>query len=105
MIKRLINLFRKPKPLTEKNSVKQISADEVRKYVRTNFITPARRRGDKRVTVSAEQIHKGMGLNSRYPLVCSAIDSKKFAEFAKVKLDKRTGTKQNSLVKWNFKIR
>jgi len=36
--------------------------------------------------------------------VCSAIDAKKFEEFARVKLVKREGDKQGASARWTFKV-
>jgi hypothetical protein len=99
MFEFLTNLFKKKSP-----QPRQATADQVRKYAKTTFVTPARQRGDKRVNFNARQIHQGMGLSSRYPLVCGAIDSHKFEEFARVKLVKRDGVKQGVSAEWTFKL-
>lgn len=80
------------------------TADQIRKYAKITFITPARQKGQKSVSFSAIEIHKGLGLTDRYPAVCSAIDARKFCEFAKVKLVRREGKKQTSAVRWTFKV-
>ena len=79
-------------------------ADEIRKYAKTRFVTPARKKGDTRVSFSAKDIHIGMDLDSRYPMVCASIDAKKFKEFARVELTKREGPSQGALARWTFKI-
>lgn len=79
-------------------------ADEIRKYAKVKFVTPARQKGEKTVAFSAYDIHKGLGYNSRMPAVCSAIDAKKFAEFARVKLVKRSGPRQGAATRWTFEI-
>jgi len=50
--------------------------DEIRTYVFEKYIVPARKRGDKEITIRAGDIHKEMGLVSRMPAVCSALKSK-----------------------------
>lgn len=80
------------------------TADDVRQYAVTAIILPAKRRGMKTVTFSSSDVHNGMGLAERFPLVCSAIDAKKFEEFAGVLLVNRKGPKQSSTVKWTFEI-
>jgi hypothetical protein len=101
----LRNLFKKksgkPSPKTHPN-VSQ--ADEIRKYAKMHFIIPARQRKEPRVTFTAKDIHQGMDLASRYPLVCAAIDAKKFKEFARVELTKRDGPNQGATARWTFKI-
>lgn len=81
-----------------------VTADEVRQYALIVYIQPARRRGVKTVSFKASDIHKGMGLKERFPLVCSAIDADKFSEFASVILVKRDGPKQSSTVRWVFDL-
>lgn len=103
MFKWLLDFFNRkisPTPKTDK----QAGADEIRKYAKRAFITPARQRGEKRVSFSATDVHRGLNLHARYPLVCSAIDAKKFTEFARVSLVKREGVKQGSSAKWTFKV-
>ena len=63
------------------------------------FIKPARERGEKTVTFTSADIHKGLELESRYPLVCSAIDADKFQEYASVILARRDGLRQSSTVR------
>lgn len=98
----LKKLFRKSelKPGREKLS----QADEIRKYAKTHYIIQARQKHEKRVAFTAREIHQGMKLASRYPLVCSAIDAKKFKLFARVELIKREGPKQGASARWTFKI-
>jgi hypothetical protein len=102
MCKGFFDLFRKEKKPSK--SSERFTADQVRKYVKITYIIPARQQGKKRVTFSAADVHTGMKLHSRYPLVCSAIDAKKFLEFAKVKLETRTGPKQSSTARWTFRV-
>lgn len=102
MFKRFLDLFRKEKRPSKSGD--RITADQVRKYAKVTFITPARQQGKKRVTFSAADVHKGMKLRSRYPLVCGAIDAKKFLEFAKVKQETRSGPKESSTVRWTFRV-
>jgi len=79
-------------------------ADEIRKYAKTQFIIPARKKGEKRVSFTSQDVHKGMDLESRYPQVCASIDSKKFKEFARVELVKREGPQQGATARWTFKL-
>lgn len=81
------------------------TANEVREYVFKEFIGPARRQGKRTVSFTSSDVHKGMNLRQRYPLVCSAIDTDKFLDFARVTLVKRDGPKQSSTAKWIFSLR
>ncbi len=103
MFKSLLNLFKRPagnKTVSEKG----VSADEIRKYAKTAFITPVRQRGEKRVTFSAMDLQRGMTQHADYPHICGAIDAKKFTEFARVELIRRDGAKQGASAKWTFKV-
>jgi 5-methylcytosine-specific restriction protein B len=80
------------------------TANEIREYVKKYFIIPARRRGERSITFKASDIHKAMGLEQRYPLVCSSIDTDKFLEFASVILVKREGPKQSTTARWTFDL-
>lgn len=80
------------------------TADEIRRFVIKTYIHPAHERAEKTVTFSAEDIHSAMGLKSRYPLVCSSIDTDKFLEIAYVTLIKRDGPKQSNTVRWTFSL-
>lgn len=81
------------------------TAIDVRNYAIRNFVDPARRQGISSVTFTATDIHKGLGLERRFPLVCSAIDADKFLDIAKVILVTREGPKQSSTVRWTFDLR
>lgn len=102
MFKRFLDLFRKEKRPSKSSD--RTTADQVRKYAKVTFITPARQQGKIRVTFSAADVHNGMKLRSNYTLVCGAIDAKKFLVFARVKLETRTGAKQSSTARWTFTI-
>lgn len=83
---------------------KIVSADEVREYVLVAIIKPARRKGEKTITVISGNIQKLMGIDERNPLVCGSLDTNKFLTYADLKLISREGPKQSSTVKWVFEI-
>jgi len=98
----LSKLFRKPESKIEKQQFSQ--ADEIRKYAKTHYVIPARQKHQKRVVFTASDIHHGLKLSGRYPLVCSSIDSRKFKDFSRVELIKREGPNQGASARWTFKI-
>jgi len=98
----LKRLFRKSELKTGKEKFSQ--ADEIRKYAKTHYIIPARQKHQKRAVFAASDIHHGLKLTSRYPLVCSSLDSRKFKDFARVELIKREGPNQGASARWTFKI-
>ena len=79
--------------------------DPIRKYVKNKYITSARMKKVGRVSFSAAEVDKGMGLGNKYAMVCSALDSAKFLEFARVDLIRREGPVQGAAAKWTFKIK
>jgi hypothetical protein len=95
--------FKKSGPKVEVK--KKSGGDSVRKYVKLRYISPARVKKTGRVTFSAQEIEKGMGLGNKYPLICSALDNKKFLDFANVELIKREGATQGATAKWTFKVK
>ncbi len=101
MLEKFFDLFRKQKSTARKEKA---TADQIRKYAKVTYVTPARQQGKKSVTFTSADIHQGMKLHSLYPMVCSAIDAKKFQEFAKVKLENRSGAKQGAAARWTFRM-
>ena len=79
-------------------------ADKIREFVKINYIDQARKNGEQLVSVRASDIHKSMGLERRYPAICSAMDSDKFVDYASVVLHKRFGPPQSSSVVWTFDL-
>jgi len=79
-------------------------ADEIRKYAKVKFVPPARQKGEKMVVFSASDIQGGLGHNVLTASVCKAIDAQKFAEFARVKLVKRSGPRQGAAPRWPFEL-
>ncbi len=59
-------------------------ADRVREYCKTNFIDPARARGETTGAIRAGDIHTALGFQNRMPLVCSALGTVIFEELARV---------------------
>lgn len=103
MFKAIFNFFKRPRA-TKTAEIKEATADHVRKFAKTTFVTPARQKGEKRVSFNATDLHKGLNLSAHYPLVCNAIDSKKFEEYARVSLVKREGVKHGASARWTFKV-
>ena len=72
--------------------------DRIRDYIVTHFIEPARRRGLKQITVRAGDIHKDLGLVSRMPMVCSALEGRKLLGLDDVSILQRKGPVQGANV-------
>ncbi|MBM2826817.1 MAG: hypothetical protein HW403_881 [Dehalococcoidia bacterium] len=66
-------------------------SDEVRAYTLQRIIMPARQGGTLQVEIKVRDVHNALGLRNRFPLVCSALTSRPFAELAGVRLVKSEG--------------
>jgi len=70
---------------------KRATADDVREYVRNQYVEKARRGGQRRFSINAGEVHKGMGLHNRVPLVCTSLDTGKFLRENGLKLVEKSG--------------
>jgi len=59
-------------------------ADRVREYCKAKIIEPARARGDATVSIRAGDVHAALGFKNRLPLVCSALGTTLFEDWARV---------------------
>lgn len=75
----------------EKGANVERKADQIRRYVLTHYIEPARRRGEKRITIRSGDVHKAMNLKNSLPAVASALGAKMFETYARVRLVQREG--------------
>lgn len=96
-----------------KKTISQISRDKgaqmsqaerIRDHVIQKYIEPARKSGRNTVKVTAKDVHTALGLNSRYPNVCNALDGDKFKARARIIIRTRSGPKQSSTVSWVYEI-
>ncbi len=81
-------------------------SDLVRQYARDTYLRPARRRGEKRISIHVGTVHKVLALNNRVPLVCAALKSKKFLEENALSLISKTGppSGQSTTVTFTYEI-
>ena len=79
-------------------------ADEIRDFVQKYYIQPAQKRGEKRITIRAGDIHREMGLADRMPAVCGAIGTRMFEKLCEVRLIERIGPTQGANVFFTFEI-
>ena len=79
-------------------------ADQIRQYVISELIEPARfaRRGH--VIIRSGDVHRALGLHNRMPAVCGAMDAAFFEEQAQVEVISRTGPHQSSTVEWVLRL-
>lgn len=65
--------------------------DRVREYVRREYIEPARARRQSTVRVVAGEVQKAVRLTNRVPLVCQALNSRKFLIENQLTIEKKEG--------------
>jgi hypothetical protein len=79
-------------------------ADRIRQYVLDHYVAPARAKGRAEITIRAGDVHQEMGLANRMPAVCSAIDSNKFNQLARVIPIGRRGPANGANVFFQFRL-
>src|SRR5271163_3977156 len=81
-------------------------SDLVRRHASDEYISAARRRGDKTVSIHVGTVHKTLALNNRVPLVCAALASKKFLTENHLRLISKTGppSGQSTTVTFTYEI-
>jgi len=75
------------------------TADEVRQFIRNQYIEPAKQRGESRVQIISGDVHSLMNLNSRMPLVCEVLRGQKLLSMCNISLveeRRRQNVKNNS---------
>ena len=81
-------------------------ANTIRRYARSAYIDPARRRGERVVRITAGEIHKQLHLNNRVPAVCSALASPEFLRENHLLLEKKEGPPSglSTTVKFTYRL-
>lgn len=79
-------------------------AHRIREYINQRHVLPARAAGQAELTIRAGDVHSDMGLVSRMPAVCQALEAKLFEEDYRVRLIRRTGPKQGANVFFTFAV-
>ncbi len=80
-------------------------ADDVRQYCTSNIVAPARRRGEKQVSIRAGDVHSAMRYANRMPLVCAALGATKFETLAAVERLSLTGPTNGANAIFTFLIK
>jgi hypothetical protein len=66
-------------------------SERVRQHALETYISPARRRRERTVSVNVGAVHKALRLGNRVPLVCTALESQKFLKENSLRLISKTG--------------
>jgi hypothetical protein len=82
-------------------------SDQVREFVKENYVAPARLFGADTVSVRVGDVHRAMKWDlKRVPQVCSALSTRKFLNSANVELIERKGppSGQSTTVEFTFRL-
>lgn len=66
-------------------------SEEVQRYFQSNYVIPARQRGQTTVEVKAGELHNKLGWTRRIPVVCAALTSQKLQRCVGVRLKEKSG--------------
>jgi hypothetical protein len=66
-------------------------SQEVQRFFQSNYVIPARQRGQATVEVKAGEIHSKLGWSRRVPVVCAALSSQKLQRNVGVRLKEKNG--------------
>lgn len=87
------------------NPDKLSDADTVRLVANRDFVLPARRRGDRTITLRAGDVHRAANFHkSNLPNVCQALESKIFCREHHLRLIRRVGPHQGANVFFTYEI-
>lgn len=82
-------------------------ADEIRRCACTEYVKPAKERGEKFVSILASDIAKKIKMLERNPNVCQALGGKKFTKMCNVepiKISSPAPSRQSPTTKFTYKI-
>lgn len=87
-------------------SLAPADSDVIRRHAYEKYISPARRRREKTLSINAGEVHRALALNNRVPLVCAALGSKKFLTEHGLRLLSKTGppSGQSTTVTFTYEI-
>lgn len=77
-------------------------ADEIRAYALQQHVRPWRRSNEKRLSIRAGHVVRGMRLRNSTPNVCSALGSRKFQTEAAIVLVHREGPRQSTTTTFHY---
>lgn len=89
-----------------KTAMANSPSDQVRQHAVDAYLSPARRRREKTVTINVGAVHKSLKLGNRVPLVCTALESQKFLKENRLRLISKTGppSGQSTTVKFTYEF-
>lgn len=81
-----------------------VTSDDIRRFVRDEYVAPARATGQAEIVIRAGDVHAAMKLTSQMPHVVSAIGANKFELYARVKRLRRDGPQNGANLFFTFRV-
>jgi hypothetical protein len=81
-------------------------SDAVRRHAYEKYVSAARHRRQRTVSINVGEVHRALALNNRVPLVCAALGSKKFLTEHGLRILSKTGppSGQSTTVTFTYEI-
>src|SRR5260370_37256523 len=82
------------------------ASDAMRRHAYEKYISVARRRREKIISINVGEVHRALALNNRVPLVCAALGSKKFLTEHGLRILSKTGppSGQSTTVTFTYEV-
>lgn len=80
-------------------------ADRIRTLALSDFVEPARKRGDASVTITARDVHDRLGLTAAHANVCQALAGRRFLELAGLSAPKMAGPMASSTTTFTYDLK
>lgn len=80
-------------------------AERIRACALTNYIAPARDRGDASVTIIAGKLHNEIGLSASWANVCQALGGSKFLAYASVPAPLQNGPQASTTTSFTYDLK
>ncbi len=78
--------------------------DHIQRFVRQQFVEPARRAGQERLVLRVEQVHQAMGLQANYAEIARVLSDPQFESYASVRLLRRRGPHMGAELEFEFAL-
>jgi hypothetical protein len=79
-------------------------SDRVREHIKRKYIDPAKKDGEKTLTLRAGDIHKELGFTRRIPVVCSALRSRKLSKICGIELTYIGGPNNSTTTTYTYRL-
>lgn len=101
----IVNESDAPEPVPKQYPHLISGAERIRACALTNYIEPARHRGDLSVTIIAGKLHDEIGLSNAWANVCQALRGPKFLAYASVAAPEQTGPEASTTTAFTYHLK